>query len=232
MKKSLSIFAIIIFLSTFLTVANAGLTGTYYNLPDTHPDMERWIPGFDPGYVDSTLSGAMPTLTPYGATKVLQWDWWYPAYFSFTRLDSNADLQSNFASSWYPIPSSLPGDPYDFAVNWSGNFYVDTNKSYTYSMGSDDDSWLFIDKQLVLDLGGVHGMTYGNYTISLNEGYHNIDIFFAERHVSESGFQLNFFSDLEPTQPVPEPGTLFLLGSGLIGLAGYAKVRFGRRNKK
>jgi len=228
MKRSCIILVTLFSLCVLIGSANAGLMGTYYNLSSAHPDMERWITGWDLGYVENTLSGPMPTLTPYGATRVIQWDWWDPAYYVFSRVDSDNDLKNNFQSSWFPVNTGLPNDPYDFAVKWSGKFYVDSNKSYTYSMGSDDDSWLFIDKQLVLDLGGVHGVTYDNYTINLTKGYHDIDIFFAERHVVQSGFQLNFFSDLEPTNPIPEPSTLILLGAGITGIVGYGI----RRRKK
>ena len=215
MSKKILFTLIISFLLSQSIVNAQGLLGTYYNLSSGHPDMERWITGLDLGYVASTLSGNIPTLTAYGATRVSQWDWWHPMYQVFQRMDSQADLQSNFSGSWFPVNTGLPGDPQDFAVRWEGQFYVAENKSYTYSMGSDDDSWLFIDNQLVLDLGGVHGMTSNNYSISLNQGYHKIDIFFAERYVVESGFQLNFFTDL---QPIPEPGSILLLGSGFLGI--------------
>lgn len=212
-------------ISSFLLIsfnADAGLVGTYYNHYYDHPDMQVWKGGS--GMVESTLTGSAPTET--SSSSCNQFDWWDSTYYAFSRVDSDSALQSGFTSSWWPVTGySGPNEPQYFAVHWAGQFYVDQDTSYTYSMGSDDDAWLFIDNQLVLDLGGVHGMTWANYTLSLTQGYHDIEIFFAERHTVQSGFQLNFFSDLEPN-PVPVPSTILVFGTGLVALAGRCSKRF------
>jgi len=60
---------------------------------------------------------------------------------------------------------------------------------------------------------------------------------FGSPNPCEDGFEewahkkVGTFSSPPSDGSVPEPGTLILIGSGLTGLAGYCKFKFGRRKK-
>ena len=206
------------------SISNADLLGHYSNFDNSPPDMQSWLAGVELGYVESTLTGDSPTLTDFGATRVAQWDLWNAGNEVFSRPDSDGDLQSGFAKSWFPVTTRLDRDPYHFSVHWGGQFYAASDQVYDYSMGSDDGSWLFVDNSLALNTGDVHTISSSMYNAPLTAGGHDVDIFFAEKHKVQSGFNLNFFRYLEPPNTGPEPTTMLLFGIGLVCLAG-ARLR-------
>lgn len=59
----------------------------------------------------------------------------------------------------------------------------------------DDDVWVFINNQLVIDLGGRHVQLSGSValdTLELIPGTtYNLDVFNAERHTTQSNFRID-----------------------------------------
>jgi fibro-slime domain-containing protein len=72
------------------------------------------------------------------------------------------------------------------------------NKGDKFSFFGDDDMWIFVNKKLALDLGGMHAQKLGTIDfdaqaadLGITTGRpYSMDIFHAERHTTGSNFQI------------------------------------------
>ena len=117
--------------------------------------------------------------------------------------------------SFFPLDGRLYGNQgrshnYHFTFELHTTFkYTDpSTRDYdlTFDFSGDDDVWVFINGQLVVDLGGVHAEKWGMVnvdsmadTLGLEHGKeYPLDFFFAERHTVESNFTIETTIQFEP----------------------------------
>ena len=216
--------------------AGAGLMGHYYDFPANHGDIEgnTVIDGaIVPGLLNATLPGSgFPTLTALGASRIHDFNWFgqvagtHPMTHTFDRLDADLNFGA-FSDQWYPLSNGTNGPYRAFAAYWTGTASVAATADYNFAVKSDDDFWLFVDNQLVLDNGGVHAPTAQNYQVHLTGGAHTVNAFFAQRHQTQSELALTTPEGVTFGSVTPEPGGLTLLGLGLLALPLVLRHRRG-----
>ncbi len=253
MKKTLTIAALLAAngAMSLCLAGTIQLTGTvrdfHYNNTSTppltgHPDFENAIAG-ETGIVKSQLGldglpvyakDGLPSATTHGKTY---FDMWYrntPGYNLSTSYSivlnetgPGTGIYSYQNSAFFPIDNQLGGNQGNPSHNYAFTYQIHTDFTYqpgqVFDFTGDDDVWVFINKSLVIDLGGVHGAQNGSVNLDAlgltpNNNY-DFDFFFAERHTTESNLKITTSIKLQSN--VPEAGsTLAYLALSALGLFG------------
>ncbi|MEM1011590.1 MAG: fibro-slime domain-containing protein [Planctomycetota bacterium] len=102
---------------------------------------------------------------------------------------------------------TLDGRPHNFGHTFELHAqitYAGPGSGETLTFEGDDDIWVFIDGQLVVDLGGQHHKEAASVdldSLGLAAGTYDFDLFYAERNPGSSHFKMEVASLL-----LPEPG--------------------------
>ncbi len=140
--------------------------------------------------------------------------WFNDAYsYNVSAPGSIAFLYDSAAGSYtfdgpgfFPLDNQLLGND---GLSHNYNFTMEMHAAFTYKAGQTfscaggDDVWVYIDNRLVIDLGGdaERAVSVDLDRLGLTEGgRYGLDLFFAKRRTSESGFTATTNIPLEPRE--------------------------------
>ncbi len=211
------------------------LKGRVRDFKADHPDFETTIVGHQTACVETTLGEeGKPVLNAKRskACAITQFADWYhdtansqaselaltltqgtgqeAAIYTYDSATNPLTQVTPVNGGFFPIdgPIGNEGRKHNYHFTFEGHGEFTYKKGQTFSFRGDDDVWVFINKQLVVDIGGIHGaisrsVSLDNLGLIEGETY-PLDLFFAERHTSESNFKVQTSIRLKP--PVVDMG--------------------------
>lgn len=123
-------------------------------------------------------------------------------------FDDKLDPLYRNKGGFFPIDGALFGNPggspnhnFHFTFELHTRFTYDAAAHQMFKFVGDDDVWVFIDGNLVIDIGGVHPAVEQYVQLDRlglkDGGTYTLDFFFAERHRTQSNFRIETNLQLE-----------------------------------
>jgi fibro-slime domain-containing protein len=167
----------------------------------------------DRGLVDTTLGAdekpvfakTGPTATTGGPADFDQWyrdvDGVNSPYVLYLWFKPNGGVLTFHSTSFFPLDGKgfgNEGNPHNYHFTTEVHTEFQYKGGETFHFTGDDDLWVFINKKLAIDLGGVHGAQTAQVdldtfaaTSGLTKGQvYPLEFFHAERHTTESNFEV------------------------------------------
>jgi len=104
----------------------------------------------------------------------------FPDFDSLTPDTTRIDKTVSYAVTTDAWPWSLAVADF-FGARWLGGIIITTEGDYTFATNSDDGSHVYIDGELVVNNGGLHGMRTRTGTVTLAPGLHSLRMIFWEQ---------------------------------------------------
>jgi fibro-slime domain-containing protein/MYXO-CTERM domain-containing protein len=225
--------------------ATTTLSGTVRDFAADGVNFEGNNIGLITGMVEPTLSGPSPTLTALGKANVDEANFkqWFtqgapsaPLDLILSEASAGSGLYTYNSNAFFPIDGQLLGNEgrshnYHFTYAISAQFAYQPGAGQTFTLSGDDDVWVYFDKKLGIDLGGLHSASSASVNLDQllagqQAGNYAFDLFYAERHTTESNLSISTSLTMASV-PEADAGTLTALGLVVLGAAGYRRRRPG-----